>query len=661
MFSIPLESLPLSKREKAKCIRTDLINAAQILYATSSEHDVRHLFDLNEAAKIGQITARCQAPKFSSVLGILESSGEGSSVSSKELVKSECDSDMTTRERPTATDEAFKKACSGLYLRTGDGKVDELLGGGLRRGCLTEIVGESACGKTQLAMQTALFTALGLTTLEEDDIGIDAPIAKGQNDLYTSLRGCGIRPVPLTNSVVFINSGGDTTSRQIIRRMDQMLRIMVEERWVQSRRSSSRKKSTKRPRREGDVGRSSGTFLEEEDCASTLRDAMDQAQKQLWENVHLSSPKDYESLEHVVTYQLPVLSSRIRRQSKVPIGLVIIDDLPSFFIEENDDAATQGKEGWIVKRSRLLCEISDKLKRFAVSCCGDDKTISSPFSSTAIMVMNQVIDTFASNAEVLRTAVIGSRSIHMESFLQGSTRPVLSSSVQEGFYNGVLASVDAFAIEEAQLRLSQSKKENQISHDKEEEEVLQFVKSASKMASLGHTWANCINVRIMLAHTKRQVHVKQDRGEGGGRWKRFTLRRAVSVINPFARAGEGGDFCVEYIIQERGFVSLSNCRIRTVLDDEEQLWSSFDNEISTADLSSLMDSEEQDGSNRKEGGNRLAEMGEDAEGDDEEEGQKERRSEGDYQAPFTHTTYDEDDELWQTSLDLDSWRDLPTL
>lgn len=49
------------------------------------------------------------------------------------------------------------------YILTGCREVDMLLGGGLATGELTEIVGPSACGKTQLAIQLAINASLSLS------------------------------------------------------------------------------------------------------------------------------------------------------------------------------------------------------------------------------------------------------------------------------------------------------------------------------------------------------------------------------------------------------------------------------------------------------------------------------------------------------------------
>lgn len=50
-------------------------------------------------------------------------------------------------------------SCDTMLLSLGSSELDSRLGGGLRIGTVTEIVGASGCGKTQLAMQAAVHAA----------------------------------------------------------------------------------------------------------------------------------------------------------------------------------------------------------------------------------------------------------------------------------------------------------------------------------------------------------------------------------------------------------------------------------------------------------------------------------------------------------------------
>ncbi|CAH0690235.1 unnamed protein product [Spodoptera exigua] len=56
----------------------------------------------------------------------------------------------------TGNEELKKFNCTKLGVTTGCAGIDHLLAGGLRRGTLTEVYGESASGKTQLGLQVTL-------------------------------------------------------------------------------------------------------------------------------------------------------------------------------------------------------------------------------------------------------------------------------------------------------------------------------------------------------------------------------------------------------------------------------------------------------------------------------------------------------------------------
>jgi hypothetical protein len=130
----------------------DLINAAQILYATSTEHGkARHMFDSRDAKRVRQIVARSQIPRFSSVLNLLYENGAGPSDLTKRAFTWESNEEAASlsegdlKKRKSISQESGgipEKLYSSFSLSTGDEDVDKLLGGGLRKGCLTEVVGQ---------------------------------------------------------------------------------------------------------------------------------------------------------------------------------------------------------------------------------------------------------------------------------------------------------------------------------------------------------------------------------------------------------------------------------------------------------------------------------------------------------------------------------------
>lgn len=88
-------------------------------------------------------------------------------------------------------------------LTSGDPQIDAALGGGFYRGMVSELLGESSCGKTQLVMYTAVCTALGL----------------GTPDCVLS-GGAG-------RSVAIISTSGQSAVRRMVDRMVQMTRALA--------------------------------------------------------------------------------------------------------------------------------------------------------------------------------------------------------------------------------------------------------------------------------------------------------------------------------------------------------------------------------------------------------------------------------------------------
>lgn len=50
-----------------------------------------------------------------------------------------------------------------IYITTGSGQVDKLLGGGIEAGSITELYGEARCGKTQFCLTLAVTCQLRIS------------------------------------------------------------------------------------------------------------------------------------------------------------------------------------------------------------------------------------------------------------------------------------------------------------------------------------------------------------------------------------------------------------------------------------------------------------------------------------------------------------------
>lgn len=429
-------------------------------------------------------------------------------------------------------------------------------------------------------MQTAVFTALGLLPLEEKQDGDDdgdswSSSHLAEDSLYDALRGCGIRPRSDIGGVAILNSGGHAIGHIMIRRMMELTHSLIEERWNRARRSVQG--STKRPRRSSSNSHysSGGVFRKDGNKRSSLEETQHMAKTRLLENIYLASPRDYESLEHALSYILPALIDQLHTKGKAPIKLIIIDDLPQLLVDEGEALK---QRDYTLHRSRQLCEISDRLKRF-----NSLLQYSLPCSALAILVMNQVVDTFARNHEALLPLLEEQAwSDHRPWLTSGP--PPLSSAYQEGYYNGILASADIKVMKEVRAH-----KAINVEVENNEEDIKR-VSNSTKMAALGYSWVNCINVRIMLTRTKQSIICTDG--------SKYNIRRAVSVLNPFAIAGHGWDPHVNYVVQKSGVKALSRLDSQDAADskeysDEDRLWSSFDVNFKPDDLHFVIDQQEQ--------------------------------------------------------------------
>lgn len=101
------------------------------------------------------------------------------------------------------------------YFVTGSKAIDKLLGGGYRAGTLTEIFGRSNAGKSQLAMQAALFAAKqGNRTLFLDTEGSFRP-----ERLEEIARGRGWRTDGILERILYVRVNSSSEQMETAQRM----------------------------------------------------------------------------------------------------------------------------------------------------------------------------------------------------------------------------------------------------------------------------------------------------------------------------------------------------------------------------------------------------------------------------------------------------------
>ncbi|GMK54388.1 hypothetical protein CspeluHIS016_0109740 [Cutaneotrichosporon spelunceum] len=223
------------------------------------------------------------------------------------------------------------------YVSTSDAGLDAMLGGGARVGAITEITGESASGKSHLALSLAIAVQLPPPIPSVEEHGQLSPAARVQPG----------------SAIILTSEGTLATSR------------LVE--------------------------------LAEGVCANVddpppITEILD--------NIHTLRVGDIDALEHTLTFVVPPMLARRRPETYSPllgeravsseerprrrdrgykpIRVLIVDSITALLRGETERSSTS-----LTQRSRYLCAIADRLKALAVEY------------ELAIVVVNQVKDVFA--------------------------------------------------------------------------------------------------------------------------------------------------------------------------------------------------------------------------------------------------------------------------
>lgn len=594
MQPVPLDRLPLHGRDRGFCRRAGLSDAGQIVCKPRSDVDraLSRFVDPDGIARIHRAAVLEQAPALVSALDILRGSNK--------------DFASISHVQHDAQGNVKDVCCS-----TGDDAVDGLLGGGIRVGALTEVVGQSSTGKTQLMLQTAIFTALALNTSIRPQVGQRTGEGRQneKSDIVDAIHGYGILPRSRRKTVAIINLDGHGEAQMLLRRMAEMCDALIEERWSaagEDRKTGLRKEHDRSSAAyNAALRKRKGAFAHSESRRYSLVEAQQLAREQLFANIRLATPPTYGLLARFVTQELPLLMQSLACSSQPDLGLVIIDDLTNIIQEAAEALANRPSES-VIMRSRLCCELSDDLKRLAtlrVYAVSDEAT-NKP--GPAILVVNHVTNILDRHKELLRPLIeldikhhqgAAQRDNHASGISQSgvaATPPGQETGCSLPFQELQFGGINAHVSKEV-LRFHQA----QMQHPSAKRgEIVDGLLSSLRMSSLGLSWINCINVRIVLTLTTSTTSLpaKQRRRLGRHALKNthmFGVRRAVSVLNPFAPAGQGANPSVAYIICPSGLHSLRTLALETdsgetmhpeshgVADqqnDEDSLWSSVGDE-----------------------------------------------------------------------------------
>ncbi|PWN39768.1 hypothetical protein IE81DRAFT_343143 [Ceraceosorus guamensis] len=298
------------------------------------------------------------APKSRTCAAVLHSEGHDWEHANRAGESEQASPEVGTQEQGGST--AARAGLGADHLSVGDDMLDDLLGGGVRCGMLTEVVGESSSGKTQLLLQLAAATALGL------------PDGFGEADSSA-----------LSGGVAIMTPNGRAGAYAIVKRLSEIGDALM-------RRHLRRRAYRARKRRRYDS-------LDPPD------DPLQFTLPGLIERLSKSPP-----------------NSRRPRHSQAPLKLIIIDDLP-VLLSVNDAlsaSAASASKGMrdIVTRARTMIELTDQLKRVALL---GTRTPSFPHRAStsdphpfalaagiAVVVSNHVMDAFEKEREIALSACV---------------------------------------------------------------------------------------------------------------------------------------------------------------------------------------------------------------------------------------------------------------
>ncbi|KAE8232363.1 hypothetical protein CF326_g2606 [Tilletia indica] len=457
--------------------------------------------------------------------------------------------DRVHEQRRWLTSADVQDNISRLWLSTGEVRLDRILGGGMRRGTVTEIVGESSSGKTQLALQMAVHTVLGIRA-DKPDVEWD--------------------PSRRPSGVAILTPHGEAAASSLISRLVELATALPQYRPRNAREGDGR----------GGRRRRQGTPA----SIHNLEDSMGEHVDVILRNVHVACLRDADALDHALAYTLPGLQQRLRtgnERDKGPLDLVIIEGLPAFL---QDDSVDMNKFQGRFMRAKLLCSIADKLRCLSLSSRSrkgtmDATTVESCIRhedyGPAILVINHVSDAFDREAGIVRAVLQeGHISIHelqlhatasenertLPSTLaisaDSALDPPLAFDLQSIHSSGLLSTIPS-SVGAAGIRPQRDASGHEL--PLELDDFARALKGRLKSAQLGNVWANCINARLVLSRTARRVPTSIIpsvwQGEKGSEERKsksqlrvLPVRRANLAFSSFVPSGIGSNASLDFVI-----------------------------------------------------------------------------------------------------------------
>ncbi|CAO1626032.1 unnamed protein product [Sympodiomycopsis kandeliae] len=454
--TLPLSRTSLSPKHQALCRRSGLFNISQVICKSPAELCTILKLPNKEHAEylLDQLAVECCGN------GAIELDA-GIGTSEQDENYDDCQNGRDLKGKGRQLDSS--KSSLDTFLTTGDSGLDSILGGGLHVGMLTEVVGESSSGKSQLALQTAVYTALGLcphlncssgrlnsshNDIESSQSSLSSGASSSSKTRRTLHNEARVRNECQCNTspgnVVLLLSDGNSQGAAYVKRMTDITRTIARE--IYSTKSPSSASKKRKAYEDGESRSSSfrntasnmGTNsvkAEGQECPVGLdTEVADQSEElvaQMLENIQLASIRDLDALDHALQYIVPGFARQLINEPIASEAYKTSQSssypstpLPTSVRPQSQSEASQTSTSRpplrliildslpalyyatpptsmnaMVARSRSLCRISDSLK--CLASIGQQQDGS---GGSAVLVVNHVSDAFDKEIALIRSA-----------------------------------------------------------------------------------------------------------------------------------------------------------------------------------------------------------------------------------------------------------------
>ncbi|WFD00425.1 DNA repair protein rhp57 [Malassezia yamatoensis] len=304
----------LSQRDLALCRRANVHSVEQLLSHSIQELTRKLGVHESHAIRIRNVIQRAAAPPMQCIYDQIRIPSEVPGTPLQDEPSASLDSDALDS---LAASDVFHPSTSYLtlnqlrlksFLSTGQPALDECMGGGFTKGMVSELLGESASGKTQMLLSTTVSVALALHTPQSVLLG-----GKGE-------------------SVALITTQGRSAARHMVHRLVEITSAQLH---------------------------------------NLPADQLQSAIHAVLRNVSIACAFSYETAQHVLCYMLPAMILRFHEQyhdhhTPPPIGLVALDSIPPLLQHDILQEESESISVSPTARAAKLHALAEQLREIAM-------------------------------------------------------------------------------------------------------------------------------------------------------------------------------------------------------------------------------------------------------------------------------------------------------